>query len=71
MISPAWRPHVPRSLADRQVATQLEVRAADLPAAGLVGALVALSQLGPWRDAPGGPLMARLEPCGSKAKGLW
>eukprot|EP00434_Breviolum_minutum_P007012 symbB.v1.2.006186.t1/scaffold367.1/size382069/19 len=47
----------------QEVAAQLEQRAGDLPPAGLVGAVVALSQLGPWpqEPQPGGPLITALE----------
>lgn len=49
----------------QEVAVQLEHRASDLPAPGLVGAVVALSQLGPWpfEPPPGGPLINALEGC--------
>ncbi|CAL1136278.1 unnamed protein product [Cladocopium goreaui] len=49
----------------QEVAVQLEHCASDLPAPGLVGAVVALSQLGPWpfEPPPGGPLINALEGC--------
>eukprot|EP00435_Cladocopium_sp_Y103_P007665 s1492_g2.t1 len=49
----------------QEVAVQLEHRASELPPAGLVGAVVALSQLGPWpfEPSPGGPLINALEGC--------